>query len=497
MEMNRRSFMTSMVATVALPAVSSAASSVLRQSDVKPVSNGTNRRPKNVVVMIADDLGYGDLGCYGSTIPTPNIDKMAAAGVRFTHFNAAHPICSASRAALLTGRYAQRSHTVGAFFPHAKEGMSLGETTIANMFHQKGYRTKAIGKWHLGDAAEYLPTRRGFDSYYGVPYSDDMAPLPLIRDTKVLEAETDRDLLTSRYTEDAIRFLNEDSSHPFFLYMAYSYPHDPARASAPFRGQSGLGDYGDAVHEIDWSVGEVLRVLEKRKMLADTLVIFTSDHGPWYQGSPANLRGRKCSTFEGGFRVPFIAHWPSAITPGTTSNSWASNLDIMPTMMELCDLGTPPNPLDGISISELLLGEEKTSKRQSLLYFTPFSSGGTDLHCARQGDWKLRFAQLNGEIYINDYTAGHQSFWLPHPELYNLSLDPTESYDVAKQHPEIVQEILEDVRSQLPTLPDNVRDAFSQLQKNVARITTPPGAAPRPPSNAPLPAWAWEPGDRR
>ena len=192
----------------------------------------SGKRPKNVILMICDDLGYGDLGCYGSRIPTPNLDRMATEGVRFTHCNAAHPICSASRAALLTGRYAQRSHTEGAYFPNSKTGMSLDETTLTDLFRAGGFRTKAIGKWHLGDAPEYMPTRRGFDSFYGVPYSDDMQPLPLIRDTTVLEADTDRDLLTPRYTEEALKFLAESSEKPFFLYLAYSYPHDPARAQS-------------------------------------------------------------------------------------------------------------------------------------------------------------------------------------------------------------------------------------------------------------------------
>ena len=489
--------MTSMAATVGLPSMPNAISSGLREFAAEGKLPGSGKRPKNVILMICDDLGFGDLGCYGGAIATPNLDALAAGGIRFTHFNAAHPICSASRAALLTGRYAQRSHTAGAFFPHAKKGMALDETTLANLFHDSGYRTKAIGKWHLGDEPAYLPTNRGFDSFYGVPYSVDMQPLPLLRDTDALEADTDRRLLTPRYTQEAVRFLGEESAQPFFMYLAYSYPHDPARPSPAFKGKSGFGDYGDAVHEIDASVGEIVRTLKAKDLIDDTLILFTGDHGPWWQGSPANLRGRKCSTFDGGFRVPLIAHWPGEIPAGVASKAWASNLDILPTLMELCELKGTTKPLDGISMLSLLHGQQVAPPRKALLYFAPFSPGDADFHCARKGPWKARFAQLTGELYVNDYTMGHESYWLPRPELYHLERDPGESYDVAKEHPEIVAELLEDVKAQMPGMPVHVQDSFARIQKNVARVTTPAAAAPRMPSDKPLPAWAYEPPDRR
>lgn len=463
---------------------------------------------RNVVLLICDDLGYGDLGCNGGPIPTPNLDKLASEGMRFTQFNAAAPICSASRGCLLTGRYAQRSHTAGCYFPHARTGMALDETTIADLFRKKGHRTKAIGKWHLGDAAQYLPTNRGFESFYGVPYSVDMQPLPLLRDSATVEADTDRDLLTPRYTEEAVRFLDEQSEKPFFLYLAYSFPHDPARASARFLGHSAHGIYGDSVQEIDWSVGEIIRTLDRKGLLESTLVLFTSDHGPWFQGSPGNLRGRKSSTFEGGFRVPLIAYWPSKIPAGAVSHALASNLDVSPTLGSLCGLDTPPKPLDGIDISSILLGMKTALPRRSFLYFTPFSpsaaarlvdgagGGGMDLHCARAGSWKVRFAQLTGEIYINDYTVGHDSYWLPRPELYDLASDPGESYDVAEEHPDIVAAIFQDVKAQISTFPAEVVAAFAQLQQNVANRATRPGATPRPVSSAFAP-WAWIPPDRR
>jgi len=495
MAMDRRNFLSTAAVTLAAAATSPAQTAAPR---ARPASQrNSSRRPKNVVLMICDDLGYGDLACYGSKIPTPHLDRMAAEGMRFTRCNAGHPICSASRAALLTGRYAQRSHTKGAYFPHAKTGMDLDETTLANMFHGHGYRTKAIGKWHLGDAPEYLPTSRGFDSYLGVPYSDDMAPLPLIRDTDVVEPETDRDLLTQRYTQEAVDFLEQTpAAQPFFLYMAFSYPHDPARASQAFRGRSGLGEYGDAVHEIDWSVGRVSQTLAKKGLLDDTLILFTSDHGPWYQGSPANLRGRKGTTFEGGFRVPLIAQWRPGIAAGFVQDEWASNMDVLPTLAALCGLKLPSKPLDGLNISDLLLGHQDKLDRKAVLYFTPVSSGGLDLHCARKGSWKMRFAQLNGEIYILDYTVGHDSFLLPRAELYNLDADPSECFNVAKEHPDIVKAISTEVVEEIKTMPPDVIEAFARLRHNVAHPTTPPAAAPRP-QTWPHLDWAWEPEDRR
>jgi arylsulfatase A len=489
--MDRREFMTSMVAAAGVPSIPSAVSGLREFAVGGGVAGTGNRRPKHVILMICDDLGYGDLGCYGGTIPTPNLDALAAGGIRFTHFNAAHPICSASRAALLTGRYAQRSHTIGAFFPNSKTGMALDETTLGNLFHNSGYSTKAIGKWHLGDAPEYLPTSRGFDSFYGVPYSVDMQPLPLMRDTSVLEPHTDRLLLTPRYTEEAVRFIDENSQRPFFLYVAYSYPHHPARPSPTFRGRSGFGEYGDTVHEIDASVGEIVHGLKSKGLLDDTLILFTGDHGPWWQGSPANLRGRKCSTFEGGFRVPLIAHWPGAITAGVTSNAWATNLDVLPTLVDLCQLKGSTNALDGVAVTPLLYGQKETTHQKAQLYFAPFSANDDDLHCARRGPWKARFAQLTGELYVNDYTMGHESYWLPNVELYNLARDPTESYDLATDNPKIVADILQDVEAQISSMLVQVQDAYARLKKNVAHITTPAAAAPRPPSDKPLPKWMY------
>jgi arylsulfatase len=450
--------------------------------------------------MICDDLGYGDLGCYGSKLPTPNLDAMSADGLRLTRYNSAHPICSASRAALLTGRYGHRSKTTGAFGPNSPGGTSLDETLASNLFHAAGYHTKAIGKWHLGDKPEYLPTNRGFDSFYGVPYSDDMYPLPLIRDTTILEQDTDRELLTPRYTEEAVQYIQSHQDKPFFMYLAFSYPHDPARASERFRGKTAFGDVGDAIAEIDWSVGEIIGAVERKGLTSDTLICFTSDHGPWYQGNPGLLRGRKASTFEGGFRIPFLAKWSGMIDPGQVDGEWHSSLDILPSLVALCGLGLPEKPLDGVDMSGILGGREKNAavEQKSRLYFSPMGKKGLELHCIRKRNWKLRVAQgIEGEIYTNDRTtSAKDSAWLQHPELYDLLQDPAESYDVAKLHPEIVAELTREIETLMPTFPPDVVQAYAELQQNKGDISTPPGASPRP-FGARLSPGSWEPQDRR
>ena len=463
-------------------------------AETTPSWEPKSKKPGNVIVMICDDLGFGDLGCYGGRIRTPNLDRMASGGVRCLRYNAGHPLCSASRAALLTGRYAPRSHTNPAYNPMNQTGMDLDEMTLGNVFRKAGFRTEAIGKWHLGHTDAYLPTQRGFQRFYGVPYSVDMQPLPLLRDTAVLEQDVKREQLTPLYTEEAVRFLKEDHRDPFFLYMAYSYPHDPAAASARFRGKSGLGNSGDAIAEIDWSVGQVLDTLKANNLLDDTLILFTSDHGPWFQGSPGGLRGRKGSTFEGGFRVPLLAHWPHGLPPGRTCQQWISGLDVMPTLVAFCGLQPPPKPLDGVDVTEALRSDTPPKRERALLYFSP-PGGGNTIHCARQGRWKLRVAQNDGEIYVTDYTIGHDHYWLSRPELYDLESDPEESYDVAAEHSDLVSQLMQDIEQQVPTFPHEVVETFAALRKNVAQDTTPPGATPRPQSQPRRP-WIYEPAWR-
>jgi arylsulfatase A len=497
---DRRDFVKSLTAAVAAPALG--AERVAGQGAQAGNAPGPSPKRKradrpNVILMICDDLGYGDLGSYGSKLPTPNLDRMAAEGTRFTHYNAAHPICSASRAALLTGRYAQRSGTPGALFPNSA-GTALDETFLSNLFKARGYKTAAIGKWHLGDLPEYLPSSRGFDSYLGVPYSDDMAPLPLMRETKAIEPAADRTQLTQLYTKEAVRVIEQNADAPFFCYLAFSYPHDPAKASEMFRGKSGFGDYGDSVMEIDWSVGEIMKAVDKAGITGDTLLLFTSDHGPWYLGSAGLLRGRKASTFEGGFRVAFLARCPGSVPARRVAGGWMSALDVMPTLVSFCGLDKPAKPLDGADMSAVLRGTGAEPDPQLRIYFSPIGDG-SGVHCVRKGDWKLRVSQgMGGEIYTNDgSTYAKANGWLPRPELYNLSVDIEESYDVASQHADVVKELMDELEKEMKTFPETVQTSYAELKKNAGDVTTPPGASPRPLRKEPLPEWAWEPEDRR
>lgn len=478
MAFDRRDFVRSLVASMTAPALASA-----MPEDSRPAAVHPPRRQKkpNVVLMICDDLGYGDPHCYGSNLPTPNLDAMAEHGLRFIHYNSAHPICSASRAGLLTGRYALRMNTTGAFGPTSTHGTSLDETLLSNLFKGSGYKTKAIGKWHLGNSGPYLPTERGFDSFFGVPYSVDMDPLPLLRDASIIEPNTDRSLLTPRYTDEAVSYIEHSAGDPFFLYLAFSYPHDPPMGSPRFHDKTGFGNQGDAIAEIDWSVGQVIQALERKGLTSDTLVIFTSDHGPWYQGSPGLLRGRKASTFEGGFRVPFLAQWPGTLEAGKVRDQWLSALDVLPTLAAICGLSLPQKPLDGVNMENLLFDRGVKPEHRPILYFCAMGDGGNDVHCIRKEQWKLRVAQgIEGEIYINDRTTGaRSSAWLQAPELYNVALDMAESYDVAHLHPEIVHELMASLEEQMPGFPPNVVAEYDALKQRKGDWSTPTGASPR------------------
>lgn len=481
MGLDRRGFVRSLVASMATPAVASVLSEA--QPHAPSAVHAARRQKKpNVVLMICDDLGYGDLHCYGSNLATPNVDALAAQGQRSMRHNSAHPICSASRAALLTGRYGHRMETTGAFTPGLPGGTSLDETMLSNLFKNSGYKTHAVGKWHLGDAVRHLPTHRGFDSFFGVPFSVDNYPLALMRDETVLEEDTDRATLTPRYTDEAVKCIEKSNGAPFFLYLAFSYPHDPPMGSPPFHGKSGFGDQGDAIEEIDWSAGEVIKALDRKGLTSDTIVIFTSDHGPWYQGNPGPLRGRKCSTFEGGFRVPFLVKWPGTLPAGKVQDAWCSHLDILPTLAAICGLSLPEKPLDGINVESVWFGHRTTPERKPLLYFGAIGNHGVDIHCIRKEQWKLRIAQgFKGEIYVNDPSTGaRQSAWLRAPELYNVEQDAAESYNVAPLHPEIVSELMASLEEQMQTFPPNVVEAYAKLKEQRGDISTPPGASPRP-----------------
>jgi arylsulfatase A len=429
--------------------------------------------PPNVVLIYADDLGYGDLGCYGSGIPTPNLDRMAAEGMRLTQFYSANPVCSPSRAALLTGRYPTRVGVPHVLFPGDAGGLADSETTIAQALKGRGYKTMCVGKWHLGRPARYMPTNRGFDEYFGIPYSNDMTPRPLMHDLDVIEEPATLETLTPRYTEQALRFIERSTGTPFFLYMPHTYPHIPLAASERFRGKSGAGAYGDAVEEIDWSVGQILGALKAHGLDRNTLVMFSSDNGPWYQGSPGRLRGRKGSTYEGGVREPFIARFPGRISAGAVSRAVASTMDVLPTVAGLCGAARPDKPLDGLDLWPVLSGKTRTLEREALLYFD-----GWNVQCARWGKWKLHFARYNSDTYAPAPSGGRFNLPLASPELYDIEHDPDESYDVAPANPAVVVEIRRRVERLVQGFPVEVQKAFADT---VARqvLPTSVGALPR------------------
>lgn len=423
-------------------------------------------RPPNIVLILCDDLGYGDIGPYGSSIRTPNLDRMAAEGIRFTHFCSANPVCSPSRAALLTGRYPTRVGVPRVLFPTDSTGLPDSETTLAMMLKARHYRTLCVGKWHLGHLPRFLPTSRGFDEYFGIPYSNDMNPRVLLHNTEVVEQEAALDTLTRRYTERAVRFIEQSKAAPFFLYMPHTYPHIPLGASPKFRGKSSQGPYGDVVEELDWSAGEVLAALKRTGVDNDTLVLFTSDNGPWFQGSPGRLRGRKGMTWEGGVREPLLARWPGRIPPGRVCTGLASMMDILPTVAGLTDAPRPKNALDGMDIWPMLSGRKSELDRDVLLYFDD-----VNVQCARLGKWKLHFSRYNNATWSPPPPGGRKNITLARPELYDLANDPDESYDVAAEHPDIVVKMQGRVGALMPGFPEEIRRAWMDTLSRQSRET--------------------------
>ena len=458
--MNRRNFLK----TAAGAALLGAQASFGEQAPAKP---------PNIILILADDLGYGDLSCYGSEISTPNLDAMAAAGVKFNHFYSASPVCSPARAALMTGRYPTRVGVPSVLGPRTPGGLSLDETTLAQVLKSANYSTACIGKWHLGTGEGYMPTARGFDKFFGLPYSNDMSPLPLMDGAATVEAQATLDALTARYTARAIEFIHNNASgkKPFFLYMAHTFPHIPLAASARFRGKSGKGLYGDCIQELDWSAGQVMDALTAHGIADNTLVIFTSDNGPWYQGSPGRLRGRKAETLEGGMREPFIAKWPGRIKAGrTVTASMATMMDLLPTFANLAGAALPVAPLDGVDIMPMLTGDAETVDREPFFYFD-----GNHLQCVRQGRWKLHVARNSAPPWIPDQVRANLP--LANPELYDVVSDPQESYDVAAEHPEIVWPLKAKIDAAIRTFPADVQWAWADTLSRLVN-GSPAGAWP-------------------
>ena len=437
----------------------------------------------NIVIIFCDDMGYGDLGSYGAKgYETPNLDEMASNGLRFTDFLSAHGACSASRTALLTGCYANRLNMPQVFSPNSKTGINPGEMTIAELVKQKGYATGIFGKWHLGDLEPFLPLQHGFDEYLGIPYSNDMwpvdydggpiteesvkpgkanyPPLPLVEDNEVIEyldGLEDQDRLTTRYTERAVRFIEKHKQEPFFLYVPHSMPHVPLGVSNKFRGKSSQGMFGDVIMEIDWSVGEIMKALDENGLIENTLVIFTSDNGPWlnygnHAGSTGGLKEGKGTSMEGGVREPCIMQWPALIKAGQISNRLASTIDILPTIADITGTQLPDHKIDGVSILPLLKGDKNAEPRKSFYYYYH----NNNLEAVRMGRWKLVFPH-NHRSYEN-VLPGNDGFPGPYSQgraeyaLYDLRRDPGERYDVKEQHPELLaemEELAEQARSDI------------------------------------------------
>ena len=432
----------------------------------------TASRPPNVILIYADDLGYGDLSCYGSPIQTPNLDRMAEEGVRFTQFCSTSSVCSPSRAALLTGRYPVRYGIPRVLIPSDRYGLPESETTIAQMLKDAGYSTMCIGKWHLGSRPEFYPSKRGFDRYYGLLYSNDMWPRSLYEDSDVVEATARLSFLTRQYTDQAVKFINRNREKPFFLYMPHTAPHIPLEASPEFVGRSGQGPYGDVVQELDWSVGQVLQTLKDTGLDENTLVMFSSDNGPWYQGSPGRLRGRKGSTYEGGMRVPFLARMPGRIPAGKVVDTFASTLDVFPTVAGLTGAARPAQTLDGVDIWPLLDGQGVPPAREVFLYFND-----EYLQCARSGDWKLHVSRYDVPMFVPEPGRGRKNLPLPRPELYNVLGDREEAYDRADRNQAIVANIRAGIDRVMATMPPGVQQTYRNTLSSEAE-DTPVGALP-------------------
>jgi arylsulfatase A-like enzyme len=440
--LNRRNFLKIAGAT-ALGAVLTGCSDELLQSAGSPADK------PNFIIIFCDDLGYGDLGCFGSKRHrTPNIDRMADEGMRFTSFYVTSGVCTPSRSSLMTGCYPRRvnmhqdSNNLCVLFPVGKKGLNPNEITIAEVLKSRGYATACIGKWHLGDQPQFLPTRQGFDYYYGIPYSNDMGerknsnrpPLPLLQNEKVIEAPADQNTLTKRYTQQVIKFITANKDKPFFVYLPHTMPHNPVHSSDNFRGKSANDGYGDCVEEIDFSTGQILQTLKNLNIDNHTLVVFTSDNGAAerWGGSNLPLSGFKGSTAEGGMREPAVMRWPGKIPAGKTCDELASTLDLMPTLAQLAGTKAPTDRIiDGKNIWPLMTGKRGVKSPHKAFYYYQMDQ----LQAVRSGKWKLH---LPLKMKKRNWGKGIPDAPL---NLYNLQADIAETNNVADQHPDVVKHL--------------------------------------------------------
>lgn len=427
----------------------------------------------NVVIIFTDDQGYRDGNIFGSAnMETPNLNELAEEGIRLTNFYAAQPVCTASRAALLTGSYPNRLNVHGAFMPNLKTGLNPGEVTIAEMLKEQGYTTAHYGKWHLGDQPEFMPNNQGFDDFFGIPYSNDMwpehprqdhlhfDPLPLYENEKIIDTvdEARQKQLTTLLTEKAVAFIRKNKANPFFLYLAHPQPHVPLFVSEKFEGKSKAGLYGDVIMEIDWSVGEVLKALEENGLEENTLVIFTSDNGPWlvygnHGGSAEPLREGKGTTWEGGIREPFIARFPGKFPANTIFETPVMAIDLFPTIAAVTGAKLPEKEIDGKNVFDVLAG--KTTESPQEAYF--FYYNKNELHSIRYKNWKMHFPHSYNSIEagvpgMNGKPGKYEVVQLESAALFDLSTDPGERHNVIDKHPgvvKIINSLAEEKRKEL------------------------------------------------
>jgi arylsulfatase A len=421
----------------------------------------TTKKAPNFILIYADDLGYSDIGCFGSEKNrTPAIDKMAAEGIKLTSFYSTSGVCTPSRSSLMTGCYPIR---VGmdenykgfwVLFPMDNKGLHPSEITVAEMLKDEGYATACIGKWHLGDQAEFLPTKQGFDYYFGIPYSNDMGrgdenpPLPLMRNEIVIEAPADQSLLTKRYTEEAIAFIKTNADNPFFLYLPHTMPHVPLFSSEAFAGKSNNGKYGDAIEEIDWSTGEILKTLVELGLDENTLVVFTSDNGATRRGSNLPFSGGKCGIQEGSMREPCVMWWPGTIPGGSSSSELMSTLDIFPTFASLAGGKVPEDRvIDGMDLSRVILGEEGAVSPHEVFYYYFMSQ----LQAVRSGNYKL-YLEMEEKQY-----GWTRKIISAEMELFDLEKDPGEKINIVNQYPDIVSKLL--------TLAEKAREDMGDFER--------------------------------
>ena len=453
------------------------------QTKKKPSKN----KLPNIVLIFTDDQGYADVGCFGSeTISTPNIDKLADNGMKFTDFHVAASVCTPSRAALLTGCYPNRIGLPKVLFPAGKSwggynpgdtGLNPREETIAELLKEKGYVTAMAGKWHLGDKEMFLPRQHGFDTYFGLPYSNDMSrgKLPLLKENEVLEIEPNQSLLTKRYTEFCVDFINEQArKSPFFVYLAHTMPHIPIDVSENFKGKSEGGLYGDVIEEIDWSVGEIVEALKEGGILDNTLVIFTSDNGPWlsfgnHGGSAGSLRGGKFDVFEGGFRVPAIMSWPDVIPKGEVCDKLVTSMDILPTICEMTGADLPALKIDGQSILPILHGKQLPELDNRYFYYY----SNEEIKAIRKGAWKYILPIKYGMVIEpgKDGKNGKTASFKQPAALYNLNEDIAENNNVIKKYPEVAEELKKALKKFDTSLKLEVRPIGRDMKKEQMETT--------------------------